>query len=372
MAPAHGAEDYAAFLAHGLLDDPSKSVVCPVDDAGRYSFEVRTLARSSDHAERLAGKEVLNEGTDVVISILKETGALLAEQSYKHRYPYDTRTKKPMIIRYVWTNARDRFNSADNVGSFSNRATSQWFANVGEIKQQALDALDDVTFHPPSGETSIVMSDSLCIDATSMMSKARARLEAFVRERSEWCISRQRVWGSPIPSLHDTETGEAILTADSMEHIISILEQKGPSYWWTGPVDEFVPPSLRGSGRTFAKGADTIDVWFDSGSSWTMLDSIMETTTTQTTTQTSELRLRTADVCLEGSDQHRGWFQSLLLTAVGFTKEGEKARAPFKNLITHGFVLDETGKKMSKSVGNIITPAAIIAGGKVRIIQLDP
>lgn len=190
-----------------------------------------------------------------------------------------------------------------------------------------------------------------------------------MRERSEWCISRQRVWGSPIPSLHDTETGEAILTAESMDHIITILEQKGPSYWWVGPIEEFLHPSLRDSGRTFVKGTDTIDVWFDSGSSWTMLDSIMGEDTNRSPSDSPGLRLRQADVCLEGSDQHRGWFQSLLLTAVGATKEGEKVQAPFKHLISHGFVLDESGKKMSKSVGNIITPATIIAGGKVRIVS---
>lgn len=100
MAPAHGAEDYAAFLAHGLLDDPSKSVVCPVDDAGKYTSEIRMLAKNKEHGEKLVGKEVLNQGTNDVLAVLKETGALLAEQRYKHRYPYDGRTNKPMIIRF--------------------------------------------------------------------------------------------------------------------------------------------------------------------------------------------------------------------------------------------------------------------------------
>ncbi|KAF8317206.1 isoleucyl-tRNA synthetase [Clavulina sp. PMI_390] len=328
MAPAHGAEDYDTFRQ---LGHSTSELLSPVDDWGKYTSQIITLTRDEEHGKRLLGKEVLNEGNSEVLLVLKETGMLLAQHSYKHRYPYDSRTNKPMIIR----------------------ATSQWFADVGAIKQQALDALSDVTFHPAS---------------------ARVRLEAFVRERSEWCISRQRVWGSPIPSLHDVRTGEAVLTAESMDHIVSILEQKGPAYWWTGPVEDFVPPSLQSSGREFKKGTDTIDVWFDSGSSWTMLDSLLESDTTvgETPLRASSpgpashppIRVRRADVCLEGSDQHRGWFQSLLLTAVAATPEGETPVAPFKNLISHGFVLDESGRKMSKSVGNIISPATILFGGK--------
>ena len=186
-------------------------------------------------------------------------------------------------------------------------------------------------------------------------------MESFVRERSEWCISRQRVWGTPIPSLHDTKTGDAILTAESIEHILSILELKGVSYWWDGPVEEFLTPSLRAAypDRTWVKGTDTIDVWFDSGSSWTRMRDV----------EGSEAEvhqgLRVADVSIEGTDQHRGWFQSLLLTAVGSTPEGAAPRAPYKDLITHGFVLDEKGKKMSKSEGNIMSPKAILEGSKV-------
>lgn len=192
---------------------------------------------------------------------------------------------------------------------------------------------------------------------------ARSRLESFIRERTEWCISRQRVWGSPIPSLHDVQTGEAILSAESLEHIIPILEKKGVSYWWTGPVEDFIPTYLRDSGRQYTKGTDTIDVWFDSGSSWTMLETLFNGKESHWGVPN---QVPMADVCLEGSDQHRGWFQSLLLTAVGTTNDGQKSAAPFKNLITHGFVLDEDGRKMSKSVGNIISPMTVITGGKVR------
>jgi isoleucyl-tRNA synthetase len=182
---------------------------------------------------------------------------------------------------------------------------------------------------------------------------ARARLESFVRERSEWCISRQRTWGVPIPALHDAETNEALLTTESLGHIIVVLREKGMHYWWDGPVEDFIPPSKKSTGRTWRKGTDTIDVWFDSGSSWSLI---------------RDLNLRDGlltDVCLEGSDQHRGWFQSLLLTAVSCVNQGEKPRAPYGTLITHGFVLDAKGKKMSKSLGNVISPMDIIHGGKV-------
>ena len=195
---------------------------------------------------------------------------------------------------------------------------------------------------------------------------ARNRLESFIRSRSEWCISRQRVWGVPIPSLHSKSTGEAVLTPESIGHIISVLEKKGLEYWWGGPVAEFMPPPLRNGvsdselAETWTKGTDTMDVWFDSGSSWSLL---------------AERGLRSgtegppayADVCLEGSDQHRGWFQSMLLTAVASTaKDKDTFVLPYRTLVTHGMVLDQEGKKMSKSLGNIISPMTIIRGGKVR------
>lgn len=179
-------------------------------------------------------------------------------------------------------------------------------------------------------------------------------MESFVRERSEWCISRQRAWGVPIPALYDAETDEAILTAESLDHIISVLAVKGVDYWFEGPVEDFIPPSLRENGRKYLKRTDTVDVWFDSGTSWSLIKERLE----------DKDRDRLCDVYLEGSDQHRGWFQSSLLTATGAAEAGREA-APYKDLITHGFVLDDKGKKMSKSEGNIISPLTIINGGQV-------
>ena len=146
-----------------------------------------------------------------------------------------------------------------------------------------------------------------------------------------------------------------------MEHVLSVLESKGTDYWWNGPVDEFVPPHLRKHGVStsseWRKGADTMDVWFDSGTSWSML------------TDLRGCNEVLADVCVEGSDQHRGWFQSQLLTFVSsIDQASEQARAPYRTLVTHGMVLDESGKKMSKSLGNIISPETIIRGGKVSLI----
>ncbi|KAG8862966.1 isoleucine-tRNA ligase [Tulasnella sp. 330] len=313
MAPAHGAEDYTALKALGYLKDVP--IVCPVDADGRYTSEVVTLSSSGSATtvgESLVDKEVMGDGSKSMVKILETSDLLLAQETIKHRYPYDWKTKKPIIVR----------------------ATSQWFASLENIKDAALSSLDDVAFHPEV---------------------SRSRLTSFVRERSEWCISRQRTWGIPIPALYDVETDEAILTPESLDHIISVLNEKGVQHWFEGPVTDFIPPSLLGSSRTFTKGKDTIDVWFDSGVSWSLLRDILPKDGVE--------REFLADVCLEGSDQHRGWFQSLLLTAVG-TAESGKSKSPYKHLITHGFALDDKGKKMSKSIGNVISPLTIINGGK--------
>jgi isoleucyl-tRNA synthetase len=198
-------------------------------------------------------------------------------------------------------------------------------------------------------------------------SVARNRLEAFIRSRSEWCISRQRVWGVPIPALYNIETESAVLDSSTLEHIISVLEKRGVAHWWDGPVEDFVPPALCEPGdpvhKKWRKDTDTMDVWFDSGTSWSMLDVMNGTYAGALGPE----RRHVADVCLEGSDQHRGWFQSQLLTAVGSAGEAEKAMSPYKTLITHGMVLDENGKKMSKSLGNVVNPMIIIKGGMVTI-----
>jgi isoleucyl-tRNA synthetase len=166
----------------------------------------------------------------------------------------------------------------------------------------------------------------------------------------------------PIPALHNDRTGEVLLSDESLAHILSALEQKGVQHWWDGPVDDFLPPAVREAGVDgWRKGTETMDVWFDSGSSWSMLEGL----------DGAEGRAHLADVCVEGSDQHRGWFQSQLLTKVAVEqgREGGK-EAPYGTLITHGMVLDQEGKKMSKTQGNIVSPMAVINGGKVGLIPL--
>lgn len=304
LAPGHGMDDYELCTKHGI------PAFAPLDDDGRF-----TALAAPKYPDRLLGKDVLTIGTEALLEILAENNILLGSQKYKHKYPYDWRSKQPVVVR----------------------ATEQWFANVGELQKAALQSLDAVTFIPANGGE---------------------RLRSFIRNRSEWCISRQRAWGVPIPALYHKLTGEAMMSKDIVTHIISIIEQRGINSWWTDKEldPSWTPPSLRDeNGQTsYIRGKDTMDVWIDSGTSWT-----------QNEKTTSQELSPIADVCLEGTDQHRGWFQSSLLTYIALQKEDNSKSiptAPFKQLITHGFTLDQHGRKMSKSVGNVISPDEIMKG----------
>lgn len=166
-------------------------------------------------------------------------------------------------------------------------------------------------------------------------------------------------------------TNETVLSTESLEFIISVLDKSGIEHWWNGPVEDFVSPQLKAAypNASWKRGNDTMDVWFDSGTAWTLLRHSLP----PRIEDTEAGKVQTvADVCLEGSDQHRGWFQSLLLTATGVSSDVNKVEddgnisiRPYKHLITHGFVLDQNGKKMSKSLGNVISPMTVVAGGKV-------
>lgn len=300
LAPGHGMDDYELCTKHGI------PAFAPLDDEGRF-----TVLAAPSAPGALLGKEVLTSGNDAVIEILGENQRLLGRHDYQHKYPYDWRSKQPVIVR----------------------ATEQWFANVGDVQKAALQSLDAVTFIPEGGEE---------------------RLRSFIKNRDEWCISRQRAWGVPIPALYHKISGKAFMSKESISHIITIIEQRGIDSWWTdNELDPaWTPPWLRdANGQTsFIRGKDTIDVWFDSGTSWT---------------QSHQQGGHVADVYLEGTDQHRGWFQSSLLTYVALQKgdnEESAPTAPFKTLVTHGFTLDQHGRKMSKSLGNVISPDEIMQG----------
>ncbi|KAF3889618.1 MULTISPECIES: isoleucine--tRNA ligase [Nostocales] len=287
-APGHGQEDYIVGQRYSL------PVLAPVDDNGNFTKE----------AGEFAGLNVLGDGNQAIIDALTAAGSLLKEEAYVHKYPYDWRTKKPTIFR----------------------ATEQWFASVEGFRDEALKAIASVKWIPSQGEN---------------------RITPMVAERSDWCISRQRSWGVPIPVFYDEETGEPLLNEESISHVQAIFAEKGSDAWWELSVEELLPEKERNNGRSYRKGTDTMDVWFDSGSSWAAVAN-----------QRSQLDYP-VDMYLEGSDQHRGWFQSSLLTSVAVNN-----CAPYKTVLTHGFVLDEQGRKMSKSLGNVVDPATVILGGK--------
>ncbi len=286
-APGHGVDDFHTGNKYGL------PVLCPVDEAGTLTAE----------AGPFAGLNVLKDANPAIITALRDAGLLLAEQRYEHRYPYDWRTKKPTIFR----------------------ATEQWFASVDGFRAQALEAIAAVEWLPASG---------------------RNRIEAMVRDRGDWCISRQRSWGVPIPVFYHRTTGEVLLNADTLAHAEALIAVHGADVWWERDEAGLLPPAWADQADQWRKGTDTMDVWFDSGSSWA---AVLE----------GRGLGYPADLYLEGSDQHRGWFQSSLLTSVAVN-----GQAPYRRVLTHGFTLDEKGRKMSKSLGNVVDPVVLVEGGK--------
>lgn len=404
-APGHGQDDYLVCRRHGIAP------YSPVDARGRFTADLPGPLRD------MAGLKVLTGGNDRMIDRARALGMCFhVDDHYVHSYPYDWRSKKPVVIR----------------------ATPQWFIDVSQIKARTIDALTGrVKFWPPRG---------------------LRRLTSFIANRDEWCISRQRSWGVPIPVLYRRDTGEPLMSSGVIARAAEVIQAEDVDAWFA-PEDgaamaRWLPAGFTGDPAQYTKGRDTMDVWFDSGSSWTVVRDYLQR---EGILDQAVSRGYLADIYLEGSDQHRGWFQSSVLTAVGSwdpekverggleksnilgksnifdgspdlqssttstnleksTSNSEKSTTstnskksttstnsekststnsenstsphtankltsssppvssskitlptlPYHNVITHGFTLDEKGDKMSKSLGNTIAPAEILDGNKQR------
>ncbi len=276
----------------------------PVDDRGRFTEEV----------PEFAGQGVWQANTGI-IELLRQKGRLLFAGETSHSYPHCWRCKKPIIFR----------------------ATEQWFISMEHqgLRVKALEAIERVTWIPRWG---------------------RERIYQMVERRPDWCISRQRAWGVPIVAFHCQGCGEVLLTREILEGIIKRVRVEGADFWFATPAAELLPAGTRCSrcgGADFQKERDILDVWFDSGVSFA---AVLE--------PDPALGLP-ADLYLEGSDQHRGWFHSSLLAAVG-----TRGKAPYKGVLTHGFVVDGEGRKMSKSLGNVIAPQEVMNTYGAEILRL--
>ncbi|WP_366921451.1 isoleucine--tRNA ligase [Metallumcola ferriviriculae] len=284
-APGHGLEDYEVGKAYNL------QILSPIDDNGRFTDEVGQFSGLK-----------YDEGNKAVTEALDQAGALLNLSFIKHQYPHCWRCKHPVIFR----------------------ATEQWFASIDGFRQNALDEIDQVQWIPAWGKD---------------------RIHNMVAERGDWCISRQRTWGVPIPIFYCDKCNKEIINDETINHVQDLFREHGSNIWFAKEANELVPEGLKcdkcGHGE-FHKETDIMDVWFDSGSSHA---AVLE--------QRPELAWP-ADLYLEGSDQHRGWFNSSLSTAVA-----TRGKAPYKAVLTHGFLVDEKGRKMSKSLGNGIDPMEV-------------
>ena len=296
-APGFGADDYQTCMRYGM------ELIVPVDDYGRHT----------DYAGKYAGLKT-EASNPVILADMKESGVLFASEEIVHSYPHHDRCKKPVIFR----------------------ATPQWFCSVESFKDQAVKAIENVKWYPSWGED---------------------RMVSMIRERADWCISRQRRWGLPIPVFYCKDCGKPVSTPDSIAKISALFDEHGSNIWFEKEAMELVPEGFtcpHCGGTAFDKETDTLDCWFDSGS--THYASLMHRTP----------ELWPADVYLEGADQYRGWFQSSLLTSVGALDQG----APFKQVLTHGWVVDGQGRAMHKSLGNGVDPADLIKDFGADIVRL--
>ncbi len=285
-APGFGADDYETCKRYKI------DMVVPVDDRGRHT----------DYAGKYAGLKT-EESNPVILADMKESGMLFASEDIVHSYPHCWRCKHPIIFR----------------------ATPQWFCSVESFKEAAVAACDQVRWVPGWGIE---------------------RMKSMIRERTDWCISRQRRWGLPIPVFYCEDCGKPICTEETIAAVSKLFGEKGSNAWYELEAKEILPEGFAcphcGKSAGFTKEEDTLDGWFDSGS-------------THFASMQKDQNFWPADVYMEGLDQYRGWFQSSLLTAVGALGKG----APFKQCVTHGWTVDGNGKAMHKSLGNGVDPADI-------------
>ena len=282
-APSHGPDDFNLCLKHGIKS------LDTIDDDGRYT----------KHIKKFEGIHIF-KADQIVIQNLKECKKLLANGKLTHSYPHSWRSKAPLV----------------------HRATSQWFISMEEkgLRKKALKAIDDTAFYPERG---------------------RDRIRSMIETRPDWCVSRQRIWGVPLPLFVSKKTNEPLKDPDVIENIANIFEKEGADCWFTDDPQKFLGKKYKK--EDYIKSNDIVEVWFDSGATHSYVLEKRKDLTWP------------ASMYLEGSDQHRGWFHSSLLESCG-----TRGKAPFKSILTHGFVVDGKGLKMSKSTGNIIAPEDIL------------
>ncbi len=297
-APGHGADDYKTGVRYGL------EIYAPLDAGGHYNESV----------ELFAGLKVWDANPKVEAA-LEERGRLWHREDFDHQYPHCWRCHNPVIFL----------------------ATSQWFISMEakDFRKRALKSIDETRFIPDWG---------------------KARINGMIANRPDWCISRQRTWGVPIPAMDCTKCGTPVLTKELVDRAAAVFDVYGADSWYERPVEEFIPEGMTCAdcgGKEFEREGNILDVWFDSGSSHEAVLPFRED------------HQWPADIYLEGSDQHRGWFHSSLLVGVG-----TRGRAPFNQVLTHGFVMDENGRKMSKSLGNTTAPQDVIKQSGSEILRL--
>jgi isoleucyl-tRNA synthetase len=294
-APGHGMEDYEVGLKYRL------PILAPIDNHGKFTAE----------AGPYQGQFYL-KANQTIRNDLQASGHLLADSTISHQYPHCWRCKNPVMFR----------------------ATEQWFASIEKFREKLLETIKEVKWIPSWGEQ---------------------RLYNMMADRQDWCISRQRVWGVPIPIFYCTSCNKELITDETIDHVANLFEEHGSQVWFAKDVEDLLPKGTTCScgNHEFRKETDIMDVWFDSGSSHA---AVLETR--------EELRWP-ADLYFEGSDQYRGWFNSSLSTAVAV-----KGTAPYKSVLSHGFVLDGEGRKMSKSLGNVVDPLKVMQQLGADILRL--